>query len=149
MATGETIEATARRAWIEQGPNMIEHVALGFMSEGLAQNYTVWYPLPNTADPTVAEGDGRGEFLVDGEAIQRVLAVAQMEGHSALTRVLWHTHINTVEPSAEDIAEFPSWLAHVGMVYHVPSDKLTLYNESGIISPLNAASPSTLATPKE
>jgi hypothetical protein len=108
--------------------------------------------MPNTAEPaTLPDGslDTRGEFFVDGEAIQRALQVAKLEGHELDARVLWHTHVATTEPSAEDIAEFPSWLAHVGMVYHVPSDTITLYNESGIISSTSTDADGALATSEE
>jgi hypothetical protein len=153
IASDGSIEGSARKAWIAEGPAMVERVALGFITEaneefGLKEAIT-WYELPNVADPDVAVEEGRGEFFVDGEAIQRVLTVAQLEGHEAETRVLWHTHVNTPEPSAEDIAEFPDWLAHIGMVYHVPSDKVTLYNQSGIISSVMDPSEGAIATDQE
>ena len=143
------LEETARRVWVAEGDAMRERVALGFQKEGLADNATTWYELPNTADPAVADEEQRGEFFVEGSAIQRVLAVADMEGHREELRILWHTHVNTVEPSEEDIAEFPEWLAHYGMVYHVPTDTVTVYNQSGIISPLVSTDDTPLATDQE
>jgi hypothetical protein len=146
----EPLEDKALKAWIAEGDSMREMVALGFMTENLAQNTTTWFELPNVAEAQVNSDDGvadtRGEFFVDGEAIQRVLEIAQAQGLDGLTRVLWHTHVNTQEPSAEDIAEFPEWLAHVGMIYHVPTNTVTLYNESGVISPLMDNGAAGLAT---
>lgn len=133
-----------------------ELVALGIMDG----DDVLWWELENVAEPT----DGRGEFLVEHAQLWPVLRqMAESRGHlqlgdseragiDALIRaediVLWHTHVNTVEPSAEDVAEFPAWLAVCGMVYHVPTGTSTLYNSAGVIS--NSHVPdSALATPRE
>ena len=110
-----------------------ERVALGFI---IADDNVLWYGLPNTAE---LNPDGRGEFFVEGDAIKRALedAHARMVEQGVFPNtvpiVLWHTHVNTVEPSAEDIAEFPTWLADIGMVFHVPTQTVTLYNVEGIL----------------
>lgn len=125
---------------------MHEMVALGFVQSSRdvlrGEPEVVWYELTNVAEPNA---DGRGEFFVDGEELRRVMLQADAEGHFGCPVVLWHTHIGTASPSAEDIAEFPEWLAQVGIVYHVPSGKSTTYNAAGIIS--NSSGPATtLAT---
>lgn len=137
-----------------------EYVAIGIVEE----EDVVWWELPNTADPSVASSEGRGEFYVADWDLYAVLkAMASERGYLKLgevestaidrmlraeTLVLWHSHVNTVEPSAEDIAEFPAWLADAGMVYHAPTQTTTLYNGAGIIS--HSGVPAThLATPQE
>lgn len=152
------VEAAAHQDWLVSGDGMHEHVALVIQDgEG-----ALWYRMENVAQPSA---DGRGEFLVEGPELARAcLAAAQELGYVQLgadTRrgvdamlrervvVLWHTHTATTEPSREDIAEFPTWLADYGMVYHVPSGTTTVYNNSGIISSTRVSIESALATTKE
>lgn len=132
-------EANAFRAWIANGTGMVEQVAL--IVDG-----TWWYALENVAEQNP---DGRGEFFVEGETILQVMNVILMEHGEERTRVLWHTHVNTIEPSQEDIDEFPEWLADAGAIYHVPTGTTTLYNQSGIISPVNSVETGTLATSED
>lgn len=161
----ESLEKRAREeydAWVERfrfsPPPPKELVALG-IEDGDAY---VWFELSNSAEENP---DGRGEFFVDGMDLYEVLVSAASDlGHlqtgmqdrqcvDAMLRervvVLWHTHTATVEPSREDIAEFPTWLADYGMVYHVPSGTTTVYNNSGMISSTRVSIESALATTKE
>jgi len=132
------LEVIARAAWIasvDAPGEMQELVALGFIQA----DDVVWYQLENVAEPNP---DGRGEFFVDGSEVAQCMNRAYMELDGAWDGiVLWHTHTATVSPSAEDIAEFPEWLAQVGMVYHVPSGRSTLYNSAGVISNSHGAVP--------
>ena len=137
-----------------------EYVAIGLVEVDEAEGIS-WWQLKNTA---VANADGRGEFYIEPEDLHPVLqAIAEHAGILKLGQVvsraidelvrsrvliLWHTHIGTVSPSREDVAEFPGWLVDYGMVYHVPSDTTTLYNSAGVISN-NDQPASALATTKE
>lgn len=134
-----------------------ELVALGIVDkasgaasdlEDMGDVGVTWFELENSAEHPSA--DGRGEFFVEGEDIMRVLERASVQlgdaqlGGSfrqpidALLRervvILWHTHVATTDPSQADIEEFPVWLADYGMVFHVPSQTTTVYNQSGVIS---------------
>lgn len=158
----QKLEEQARAEWGDMlvGQLMHEYVALG-IEDG---DEYVWFELENVADAT-SRGDGRGEFLVEGPEIMRVcIAAAEQLGYLKLGQdvrarvdamlrervvVIWHTHTATVEPSREDIDEFPEWLADAGMVYHVPTDTTTVYNKSGIISSVMDPSEGALATSKE
>lgn len=151
-------------AWVERfrfsPPPPKELVALG-IEDG---DEYVWFEMENVAY-AASRGDGRGEFLVEGPEIMRVcIAAAEQLGYLRLGQdvrarvdamlrervvVIWHTHTATVEPSREDIDEFPEWLADAGMVYHVPSNTTTVYNKSGVISSTNVPLSGTLATSKE
>ena len=144
-----------------------ELVALGIVTEaheadGVVEGDSImWYELENTA---AADGSGRGEFFVDGTNIFETLRrAADQLGYlrigadtrrciDAMLRervcVIWHTHTATIDPSREDVAEFPRWLADAGMVYHVPTGITTVYNESGIIYS-SAALPATALVSSE
>lgn len=177
------LEILAQEKWAEHVDNVLEAsgglidpadvpmhelVALGFIVDD--DGGVVWYPLVNSAALRSNMSDGRGEFMVDGMELERVLrlatgdqvlqdAVLAADGVVAaidvLPRVLWHTHVNTVEPSAEDMAEFPEWLAQLGMVYHIPSGTTTVYNATGVLSksaaiiPNNPAAAEPLATTQD
>jgi hypothetical protein len=147
----ETLEKRARQEYSDlclqlgtyedANASMRELVALGF----LTGTDVLWYELENTAE---RNPDGRGEFYVDGMAVSAVMNQAFMQlGGVWDSVVLWHTHVNTVQPSAEDVAEFPDWLADAGAIYHVPTGTTTLYNRGGII-PVSLPDTSTIATPE-
>lgn len=147
----ESLEKIARLEWdmfgTTEGWVQKEFVALGFaVDEGFEMDRTggseVWYELTNLAAPN---SEGRGEFLVEGPELECVMQIAMHEGLGNTVRMLWHTHTETIAPSAEDIAEFPAWLVHYGMVYHVPSGTTTLYNSAGVIS-TSTKSPIALGT---
>lgn len=107
----------------------VEFVALGFVEpEG---RYIRWYALTNeTVD---------AEFHVSGEQLTAVVADALDRGMMQWRRVLWHSHPHTPEPSAYDVAEFPSWLADEGRVYFAETDTTIVYNSGGVIHPRTGA----------
>lgn len=127
------------------GAPMQELVALGFETSA---EEVVWYMLNNSAE---VNPDGRGEFFVEASEIMRVFdaAIAELgQEASLMPRMLWHTHTGTVGPSSEDVAEFPSWLADVGIIYHLPTRSSTPYNSAGIIQ-LGSSDLEPLATSEE
>jgi hypothetical protein len=140
----KSLEERSERDWILnagcEGWIQKELVALGFVVDETDDgSEVVWYELPNTADVLVADAEARGEFYVEGLALEVAMKAASAEGLGRCARVLWHTHTATASPSAEDISEFPAWLADIGMVYHVPSGTTTLYNSAGVISNSDSA----------
>ena len=144
-----SLEAEAHTEyWANPGGVHMERVAIGFQSPSDPED-VVWFAMHNEADPEVARSEGRGEFYVSGEAVSRVIVQAVAEGMEAWGRILWHTHVATTGPSAEDVAEFPRGLFDIGMIYHVPSDTTTLYNQDGIISPVSPTELATIATTED
>jgi hypothetical protein len=143
-----TAESAARARYMEHGVRAYEIVYLGFVCDsGLETEYIVWYELENVA--------GVGEFLVEDEDVRRVLNAAQANPDigrdgGVLTGahvpiVLWHSHYINEGPSTADVDNYPEWV-DVGMVYHAPSGKTTLYNHSGVISPLTPDVQASLTT---
>lgn len=162
----ESLEKRARESLVEgKLHGMKELVALGIVEpSGRAdtEGTIVWFEMHNAADPNP---DGRGEFLVEGPELMRVLSGAYEQMYDSMLGrdiracidamlrervvVIWHTHTATTDPSREDIDEFPDWLADYGMVYHVPTSTTTVYNKSGVISSQRAELESAIATSKE
>lgn len=116
------LEAASEIAWATLGANAKEYVALGF--EDPEDETITWFPLTNVAEP--------GEFYVEPEEVVAVLAAAQRDLDPACVRYLWHSHYIAVEPSEADLSNFPEWV-DVGIVFHAPTRKVTLYNAVGII----------------
>ena len=146
----KALEAEAHTEyWASPGAVHKEKVAIGFQDPDDPES-VVWFAMHNEVDEWAdAAQDGRGEFYVSGEAVSRVIVQAVAEGMEAWGRILWHTHVATTGPSAEDVAEFPRGLFDIGMIYHVPSDTTTLYNQDGIISPVSPTELATIATTED
>lgn len=135
------LERKAEEEFSEHGAEMAEVVGIGFISdsgvagsvsdvEGVADAEAeglldVWYELENEAGP--------GEFYVSAETLAAVFAQAVADGVADRPRVLWHSHVNTVEPSQDDILEFPIGIVQAGLVYHIPTQTTVAYNEQGMI----------------
>lgn len=124
-----------------------ERVALGWavahtLGKPIRPEDCVWVELENVAGAQMR----RGEFYVEPASIEAALHIAVEHGWELAQRVLWHTHVNTDEPSTEDIAEFPVWLCSYGFVYNVHSGHTTLYNNSGMLSLLGSNRSSPIAT---
>ena len=136
------LEAMAQERWATLGSSAREIVALGFEDhdEG-GLDTIVWYELDNVA--------GIGEFLIEPDSIERVLALAQRElVPEDATRYLWHSHYLDPMPSHADYANFPLWLVEAGIVFHAPSGTTTVYNNAGIIR-ITPQGASSLATPMD
>lgn len=166
----QQLEERARELWanpvtIQEDGRFVAHPLKELVAMGVVNpddQSVMWYELENVAEENP---DGRGEFYVDGMAIFDVLkSAAEDFGYlrigadtrrcvDAMLReqviVIWHTHTATTDPSREDIAEFPTWLADYGMVYHVPTGATTVYNQSGVISSPRAEVEPSIATSKE
>jgi proteasome lid subunit RPN8/RPN11 len=97
-----------------------EVVGLGFESDGRI----IYHQLQNVAP--LRRRDRM--FEVEGTHLRNVV---EHVGQQPV--VLWHSHTVSVEPSETDVETFPSWLVNTGVIYHSPSDSMTLYNESGVI----------------
>lgn len=130
-----------------RGEPMFEQVALGFVTPF---GEIIWHMLENVARRRSHEE--RGEFYVEPTEIARAMNAAATDERMSPDflgkqgRMLWHTHTKSQSPSREDIAEFPDWLCSYGMVYHVPSGNLCVYNGGGIISNTSVSS-NPFATP--
>lgn len=123
-----------------------EHVGLVFEFDAQALRVSGLQALGALAeDPTLVlelENVGpAGKFKVSTEeltlAAQYLVQKYGPRVHEYIEHVtLWHSHYNTVEPSEQDIAEFPFRLCDQGNVYHAPTGSNTRYSNVGIISPL-------------
>lgn len=133
------LEQLAHAAWVIGGDEVRELVALGF--EDPEDECITWFELPNQA--------GVGEFYIDASDVQSVLSAAQASGlDPRSTRILWHSHYRSTEPSEADyqLLRDQDWI-DFGVVFHAPSQTSTVYNSAGII-PNNASNVPELATPE-
>lgn len=120
-------------------PDVFELVAIGFVDPLEPQDVS-WYALTNEhVHPA-------GNFTIGVGQLSWVLADAQARGMMDWDRVLWHSHVRTVEPSSFDVETFPAWLCAVGLVYHVPSGTTTVYNQSGTINSITGNVEPSLVT---
>jgi proteasome lid subunit RPN8/RPN11 len=105
-----------------------ELVALGF--EDPVDECITWFELTNVAEDPV------GNFFVEPEEVERVLRAAQQEGcDSRSTRILWHSHYRSEQPSEADyqLMRDNPWI-DAGIVFHAPTQKSVVYTSAGIIS---------------
>jgi hypothetical protein len=132
----EGLEFTAREELVRSRTYDVpfrETVGIIFEFAGLQtiESKTVVFAVENVGPP--------GKFEVVGAEWNRCAEyLVGRYGHSIgdrlLSKTLWHSHSGSIEPSRTDIAEFPEWLADVGIVYHAPTGTSTAYGVSGIIS---------------
>jgi len=79
----------------------------------------IWADMRNSA------ADPRRDFTVSGAVVR-----AAIVDLGCKPVVVWHSHLQKVGPSDEDVMNFPGWLAERGSIYTVRSNVTTMYGNS-------------------
>jgi len=114
----------------------------------------VWFRLDNQLMHDGSSGMGSGGVgafeVSDADVRGALMSLRDIEDVSVEAQpiVLWHSHVNTVEPSEHDVEHLPEWCMY-GLVFHVPSRTTTKYGHGARHSALSAGKFEPLVDIKE